>query len=424
MITVCVIAIFLGLLSFAFGGIILPWPVMVGAILVAGIGTFIRKTVHNEIRNAELKAALHGVMSQDQLSIILKNPKPLDIEPVGRVVTIMFVDIVGFSMTSERLTSQDVFTLLKNFLGELVEIIHQHGGMVDKTLGDGLLVFFGYSVADKAASPNHADDALKCAIALQNLCYKNILEALPRNKPLFPLRIGLNTALVHIGNMGSDKRIDITMIGNGVNYANRLETACEPFRIMMGASTRELVGFLPQKHDAMHRRLIKIKHHHTLLDAYEYNPLFDQPAREQQILQAYRHYIKVQRSEERISLNPIGLIKLRSNNGVFHIVNYAKSGYNIIGSQYLAKGVIISVNFETSEGAFEEELRSLGITPFDLEVKWGQPCGESYHHGVMIMSLNDYQKNILIQKIRSFVRSKSLEIQDTNPVNKAIKAAS
>jgi class 3 adenylate cyclase len=412
----------LGLCSFIFSDMILPWPFLMGALFFSAIAGFAMRIVQDEIRNRELRVALGGVISEERLHQILKKPHQMMVEPVGRVVSIMFIDIVGFSITAERLTSEEIFRLLKTCLRELTETIHRFGGIIDKTLGDGLLVFFGYSFDGRSEPSQHADEALRCAIELQQISYRNMLHAASINEPLFPLRIGINTAFVHIGDMGDTRRVDITMIGNGVNYASRLETACEPFRIMIGSSTKELVGFLPPKTPALHRRLIKIKHHSELLDAFEYNPLFDQQMREQEIQQAYRVYMNLQRDEERTAIHKIGIMSLRSDAGHFHLINYSKSGYNISGSNYLAKGVVISVRFETEEGIMEKELTDAGITPFDIEVKWGQADGKQYNHGVSVIGLNAQQKAILFQKIRGYLkasRDKGARIDEPSLLGKA-----
>jgi class 3 adenylate cyclase len=91
-----------------------------------------------------LISSLRGALSPELADSIAQNPKILHGDPVEQIVTIMFVDIVGFSLTTERLTAKESFQQLKAQISYIVEQIHSFGGLVDKSLGDGVLAFFGY----------------------------------------------------------------------------------------------------------------------------------------------------------------------------------------------------------------------------------------------------------------------------------------
>src|SRR5690606_6374571 len=102
------------------------------------------------------------------------------------------------------------------------------GGYVDRTLGDGMLCVFGYSAeGGPGESQYHADQALTCAAAIQRKNIQRILDARSTGDAVFPLRIGINTAGVFIGNLGDSVNSDFTVIGNGVNFASRLEHSCD-----------------------------------------------------------------------------------------------------------------------------------------------------------------------------------------------------
>ena len=146
----------------------------------------------------------------------------------------MFIDMVGFSMSSEDLTPRLALARLSSNITYLKEKIYQHGGEVNKTLGDGLLAYFGYPVTGN--NRNHAEDALKCAIEIQQDCLKRCVEK-ENNMFTYPLRIGINTDLVYIGVIGDES--DISLVGSAVIFASRLESSCEPFRIMLGSTTRK-----------------------------------------------------------------------------------------------------------------------------------------------------------------------------------------
>ena len=183
----------------------------------------------------------------------------------------MFIDIVGFSLTSEKIGSKATYNLLSTYISTLTEMINKYDGLIDRSLGDGLLCYFG-DESQKQRSQNHATRAFCAALAIQHNSTK--LIALSRNQPgiLFPVRIGLHSDKVFVGNLGGSSRIDFTMIGNGVNFASRLETAANPFRIMLSEQAIALMdkGVYDQKH--LQEIYFKIKHKSSFIKAYEFDP--------------------------------------------------------------------------------------------------------------------------------------------------------
>src|SRR5690606_9173672 len=110
----------------------------------------------------------------------------------GKVVSIMFIDIVGFSAISESRSPEEVFKYLKDLMDRMRSEIHAHGGVVDRVLGDGLLAFFGYHYDGRKASDDHASQALAAALVIQRQNVEHCLKA-GDGDPIFPLRIGINT---------------------------------------------------------------------------------------------------------------------------------------------------------------------------------------------------------------------------------------
>ena len=161
-------------------------------------------------------------------------------EPKEHLVTVMFIDMVGFSMSSEELTPKVALTRLASNITYLTEKIYSYGGEVNKTLGDGLLAYFGYPNSNLKGW-NHAEATLACAIAIQQDCLRRC-TATGRGEDSFtyPLRIGINTDLVYIGTVGNDR--EIALVGKAVVFASRLESSCEPFRVMLGSATRKFLG--------------------------------------------------------------------------------------------------------------------------------------------------------------------------------------
>jgi class 3 adenylate cyclase len=158
----------------------------------------------------------------------------LDAPPERRVVTVMFVDLVGFTALSERLGADAIGELLNRYLSRMADIAHEHGATIDKFVGDAMMVVFG------APEPLPADAQARRCVALA-LALQGAVRALQPDLAL-QIRAGLNTGDAVVGNFGSLARSDYTVVGPPVNVAARLETASRPGRILVGAETARLLG--------------------------------------------------------------------------------------------------------------------------------------------------------------------------------------
>jgi adenylate cyclase len=158
-------------------------------------------------------------MSETVINHLLEHPEKLQLGGERRRVTLFFSDLAGFTTISERLSAETVVSLLNDYLSAMTEIILDESGTVDKFEGDAIMAFWGAPLdqADQAARACRA--ALKQQAALQDLNRRFAGLDLP---PL-SMRIGLNTGDAIVGNLGSAKRFDYTVIGDTVNLASRLE---------------------------------------------------------------------------------------------------------------------------------------------------------------------------------------------------------
>src|SRR5207253_2936113 len=129
--------------------------------------------------------------------------------------TILFCDIRDFTTLSEELGPNRTVSLLNEYFSIMVEVITKQGGMLDKFIGDAIMAAFGLPVA-------HDDDedrAVRAAIAMIRECRRWSLGRVQRGQKPIEMGIGLNTDMVVSGNIGSAKRMDYTLIGDGVNLA-------------------------------------------------------------------------------------------------------------------------------------------------------------------------------------------------------------
>jgi len=136
-----------------------------------------------------------------------------------REVTVLFSDLRNFTSMSEALPPQEMLGILNNYFTRMSGIVEKHGGVVDKYVGDALMALFGAPVAKE----DDADRALKTALEMTEALDELNRDWQRRGLARIDVGIGINTGVVIAGNMGSETRLNYTVIGDGVNLASRLE---------------------------------------------------------------------------------------------------------------------------------------------------------------------------------------------------------
>ena len=146
--------------------------------------------------------------------------------------------IKGFSTHSVDMEPGHVQHLLNEYFEAMTDIVFRYGGSVDKFLGDGLMVFFG----DPEQQDDHALRAVRAAIDMQRKVREIAARWDPEKDMPLAIRIGINTGEVIVGNMGSARRLEYTVLGANVNLAQRLESNAPVGGVLMSGRTYELVG--------------------------------------------------------------------------------------------------------------------------------------------------------------------------------------
>lgn len=157
--------------------------------------------------------------------------------------TVLFADLVGFTAFAENAPPESVAESIDAFLDLSVEAIFRAGGTLDKFIGDCVMAFFGAPVAQ----PDHAERAVRAAVEIQQgLAAWNARRA-AEGLPGFRARVALNSGPVVVGDIGSARRVDYTVLGNTVNVAARLEAfVAEPDDVVLGPATHRLLkGAIP-----------------------------------------------------------------------------------------------------------------------------------------------------------------------------------
>ena len=194
-----------------------------------------------------VKDAFSSYLSPQLLTKLLQDPKELQLGGEKKELTIFFSDIRSFTSTSEKMDAQSLTHYLNRYFTPMSEIVMKHNGMIDKYIGDALMAFYNAPVDVK----EHAADACRSALEMLATLKRLNVELVQDGLPPIEIGIGINTAEVVVGNMGSEKRFNYTVIGDGVNLASRVEGLNKTLgtKILITAATKVKIGdaFLTRK---------------------------------------------------------------------------------------------------------------------------------------------------------------------------------
>jgi adenylate cyclase len=166
-----------------------------------------------ERERGEIRGAFGRYLSPALVERLAKNPGQLKLGGEMRPMTFLFMDIRNFTGIAEKFTPEELTQFMNNFLTPMTDIILQHGGTIDKYMGDCIMAFWNAPFEDES----HATHACQAAITMQEF-----LKTTPGFEAIH-VGIGINTGNACVGNMGSEQRFDYTALGDEVNLASRIE---------------------------------------------------------------------------------------------------------------------------------------------------------------------------------------------------------
>lgn len=188
-------------------------------------------------------------------------------------LTVLFCDIRDFTTISESMEPEELSEWLNDFLTPMTQIIHKHGGAIDKYMGDAIMAFWGAPLPDE----NHASNGVKAAIEMIQYLDTLNADAEKKGRPSINIGVGLNTGWMSVGNMGSEFRMAYTVVGDAVNLGSRLEGLTKQYKVSIVVSefTREkALGFDYQRLDR-----VKVKGKNDAVTIYSCDPqqVFKEP---------------------------------------------------------------------------------------------------------------------------------------------------
>ena len=240
-ITLAIVALYTGLGFWLYSH---AWAITMGGPLVATTLSFTGNTAWRYVAvDRELsrtRGTLERYVSPQLVRYVMDNLESFNFKGEKRRLTIFFSDIRSFTTLTEKSDPVELLAQLNEYLEAMTDIIFRYDGIVDKFIGDGIMAHWGAFTPDR---PN-AHLAARAALDMMTRLHELNAKWATIGKPPLDIGIGLNTAEVIFGNVGTGKKLDFTAIGDGVNLASRLEGANKEYKthIIISETTREELG--------------------------------------------------------------------------------------------------------------------------------------------------------------------------------------
>jgi adenylate cyclase len=235
----CAIALLAGAYAAHSAGCFFPPATPVAAALFALLGVTAESFVLEQQRKRELQAVFGSYVAPGVVDLLLRDPAAIRLGGEKKDLTALFSDLAGFTDLSERIPPEHLLAVINLYLQEVSDALLASGAYIDKYIGDAVMAVFGAP----QSLPDHAASACEGALAAQ--------RALAGLNPRFErdygctlhMRIGVNTGDMIVGNMGSERKRNYTVLGDAVNLASRLEAANKEFdtSILLGETTARRV---------------------------------------------------------------------------------------------------------------------------------------------------------------------------------------
>jgi adenylate cyclase len=201
-------------------------PMILPFLILHYIGYLISNSSRKMLEEANTKKIMERYLSPQLINQLYKNQNQITSDVSNREINILFSDIRSFTTISEKYPPEKVVKLLNKYLTSMTEIIFSYNGTIDKFIGDAIMVLFGAPIKKEDDSFRALNTALDMVDKMKTFNKEtNILEE------LLEIGIGIHTGEAIVGNIGSDKRLDYTAIGDNVNLASRLESLTKYYSV-------------------------------------------------------------------------------------------------------------------------------------------------------------------------------------------------
>lgn len=312
---------FLSIMAFRYHGILIDITPAVAGITLNGMSIGIKEFVRNYREKSVLRKAFDSYVSPDIVASVIENHENLKLGGQRKRLSVLFSDIRGFTTLSENLSPEAMVSLLNNYFTRMTETVFKHNGTLDKYIGDAIMVIFGAPVWSDNHAENACYTALEMTLRLKDMNQENPTvhrignsiinknhsktvisstkntpekwnfllkkEGQKKNSSTVPplqensaqntipklphlaIGIGINTGEMIVGNMGSLRRFDYTVMGDEVNLASRLEGVTKIYGVQIIISEETQTDISSNKFLCRELDFIKVKGKNTAIKIYE-----------------------------------------------------------------------------------------------------------------------------------------------------------
>jgi adenylate cyclase len=190
------------------------------AFLIAAAMAILVRLSREKREKGQIRSTLSRYLSRQVVDFLIKHPEKLVLGGEKKEMTVLFSDLRGFTNLSEGLSAEDLVKVLNDYLSEMTVIVFEHGGVLDKYMGDAVMAFWNAPLDQ----PDHAEKAVLSAIAMRDRLREMNESGVFASGIRLKLGIGVNSGPMVVGNMGGRERFDYTVMGDTVNLGSRLES--------------------------------------------------------------------------------------------------------------------------------------------------------------------------------------------------------
>ena len=216
---------------------LLPFTYALAAIIFAYVSSVVIQYIQETLEKKRVRDTFGRYVSQNVVDDILDSNEEIKVGGVKKDVTLMFIDIRGFTTLSEKMNPEKVIDILNDYLDLCAQSIFKFEGTIDKFMGDGVMAIYGAPIEQD----DHALRSVKTAIDIQEQSEALTTRIKEQYDYEIGFGIGINSGECIVGNVGSKDRLDYTAIGDDVNLAARLESKAKAMQILISDKTYEKI---------------------------------------------------------------------------------------------------------------------------------------------------------------------------------------
>lgn len=377
---------------------IAPLPALATIVALAAGSLLIQ--VYFQLFKGLRSEAIRASTPSPNLHQIAVSPGEANFNHFEGAGSILVVGGIGIEEIPEKFTASEFFKDLSSFENAILRIIQEERGISTGTIVSGVTAFFGFPYQDSNVQ-HHADSAFRAGQKIQREVVKWITSADHLGKPAFPIRVGIDSGQISLGNLTGNQGIELAILGTAAENAKVLQAASSSFSVLLSSATRDLLLQGDGRNISAEQKLIQIRGRSELFVAYEHDPFKEAPEVRHQAFEILRNCLRRQVARKRWPFSNPALINMKTSSGIATANNFSKGGLALILDQRQSVGTRLEVSLDTADGSLKRQLAQHQIHQLFVEIRWSKPMGSRFLHGCKYVEINESNLNYLLTCILS-----------------------